>query len=228
VARVGCATLRVISDARGNRHAIRDHCPNYPPDCHFCLSLGGSSKQARREHERQEAIRQFDEEQKREVAEEKAKQLAWRREHPVEETQRPAAAGIDEETEITNLKSSDREALNSAIQRLSIHHVCRAVPGLIEILKSTRDDYIAGIAAQAVVGCKQPVAYPTFVDEFLNRQATPALIFAVGETGSQDDRVYAKLHKLITEPNADTLVSKFAVHAKQQIDIQTQLGAQGH
>ena len=186
-----------------------------------------SSKQARREHECQEAIRQFDEEQKREVAEQEAKQLAWRREHPVEETQRPAAAGIDEETEITNLKSSDREVLNSVIQRLSIHHVCRAVPDLIEILKSTRDDYIAGIAAQAVVGCKQPVTYPTVVDEFLNRQATPALIFAVGETGSQDDRVYAKLHKLIIEPNADALVPKFAVHAKQQIDIQTQLGAQG-
>jgi hypothetical protein len=185
-----------------------------------------SSKQARQEHERQEAIRQFDE-QKREVAEQVAKQLAWRREHPVEETQRPAAAGIDEETEITNLKSSDRDVLNSAIQRLSIHHVCRAVPDLIEILKSTRDDYIAGFAAQAVVGCKQPVTYPTVVGEFLNRQATPALIFAVGETGSQDDRVYAKLHQLITEPNADTLVPKFAIHAKQQIDIQTQLGAQG-
>ena len=113
------------------------------------------------------------------------------------------------------------------IQRLSTHHVCRAVPDLIEILKITRDDYIAGVAAQAVVRCKQAVTYPTVVDEFLNRQATPALIFAVGETGSQDDRVYAKLHKLITVPNADTLVPKFAVHAKQQIDIQTQLGAQG-
>jgi hypothetical protein len=187
-----------------------------------------SSKQARSDHERQETIRQFDEEQKREVAEQEAKQLARGREHPIEETQRPSPEGIDEDTEIANLKSFDHEVLNSAIQRLSIHHVCRAVPDLIEILKSTRDDYIAGIAAQAIVGCKQPVTYPMVVDEFLNRVATPALIFAVGETGSQDDRVYAKLHRLITEPNADSLVPKFAVHAKQQIDIQTQLGAQGH
>ena len=187
-----------------------------------------SSKQARSDHERQEAIRQFDEEQKREVVENEAKQLARGNEHAVEETQRPSPAGIDEDAEIANLKSFDHEVLNSAIQRLSIHHVCRAIPDLIEILKSTRDDYIAGIAAQAIVGCKQPVTYGTVVDEFLNRPATPALIFAVGETGSQDDRVYRKLHKLITEPNPDSLVPKFAVHAKQQIDIQTQLGAQGH
>jgi len=50
----------------------------------------------------------------------------------------------------------------------------------------------------------------------------------VGEMGSQDDRVYAKLHKLITEPNSDPLLRKFAIHAQQQIDSQTQLGVQGH
>jgi hypothetical protein len=66
------------------------------------------------------------------------------------------------------------------------------------------------------------------VEEFLNRSATPALILAVGEMGNQDDRVYAKLHKLITEPNSDPLVAKFAIHAQQQIDSQTQLGVEGH
>jgi len=187
-----------------------------------------SSKQARLDHDHREAIRQFDEEQKRETAEQQAKQMARRREHPVEET-RPTASGVmDEDRELANLKSSDREVLNSAIQTLSIHHVCRAVPDLVDILKSTRDDYIAGIAAEAIVGCKEPATYPSVVEEFLNRSATPALILAVGEMGSQDDRVYAKLHKLITEPNSDPLVPKFAIHAQQQIDSQMQLGGQGH
>jgi len=184
-----------------------------------------SSKQARRDHDRREMIRQFDEEQKRETAEQQAKQMARRREHSVEETRPTSSFGVgDEDTQLANLKSSDREVLNSAIQTLSIHHVCRAVPDLVDILKSTRDDYIAGIAAEAIVACKQPTTYPVVVEEFLSRSATPASILAVGEIGSQDDRVYAKLHKLITEPNSDPLVPKFAIHAQQQIDYQTQLG----
>jgi hypothetical protein len=194
----------------------------------FAYLSGESSKQARRDHDHREAIRQFDEEQKRETSEQQAKQMAWRREHLVEEPGATASGVIDEDTELANLKSSDREVLNSAIQAVSIHHVCRAVPDLVDILKSTRDDYIAGIAAEAIVGCKQSATYPVVVEEFLNRSATPAMILAVGEMGSQDDRVYAKLHKLITEPNSDPLVPKFAIHAQQQIDSQTQLGVQGH
>lgn len=187
-----------------------------------------SSKQARRDHDHREAIRQFDEEQKRETAEQQAKQMARRRENPVEETPPTSSGVIDEDKEIANLKSTDREVLNSAIQALSIHHVCRAVPGFVDVLKGTPDDYIAGIAAEAIAACKQPASYPIVVEEFLNRSATPALILAVGEIGSQDERVYAKMHKLITEPNSDPLIPKFAVHAQQQIDSQTQLGVPGH
>jgi hypothetical protein len=187
-----------------------------------------SARQSRRDHERRETLRQFAEEENRKAAEEQAKQAAWRREHPVEETHRPASAQVNEDAEIANLKSSDREVLNSAIQRISIHHICRAVPDLVEILKNTQNDYIAGISAEAIVGCKVPAAYSTVVDEFLKRPATAAMIFAVGETGSQDDRVYAKLNKLITEPNSDPLILRFASHAKQQIDIQTQSGAPTH
>jgi hypothetical protein len=116
-----------------------------------------SSRQARRDHDHGEAIRKFDEEQKRETSEQQAKQMAWRREHLVQETRVTASGAIDEDTELANLKSSDREVLNSAIQTLSIHHVCRAVPDLVDILKSTRDDYIAGIAAEAIVwGASSP------------------------------------------------------------------------
>jgi hypothetical protein len=186
-----------------------------------------SSRQARREHERQEAIRQFDEEQRREFAEGQARQRPLRGEQSLEKSEWHALDPIDEDVEIANLKSPDRDVLRVAIQRLQLHRICRAVPDLLEILKTTSSDRIAGFAARAITGCKQPSTYPTVVDEFLQRSATPSLILAVGETGSQDDRVYAKLHRLITEPNSDQLVPDSARHATQQIDIQTQLGAPG-
>jgi hypothetical protein len=62
------------------------------------------------------------------------------------------------------------------------------------------NDYIAGIAAQAVVRCKQPVTYPSVVDEFLNRQATPALIFAVSNNGTPLAPSHRKKLLLIHNP----------------------------
>jgi hypothetical protein len=185
---------------------------------------GESTKQSVHDHERKEVVRQFDEEQRREAAEEEARREAWRREHPAPQPEAPKPDPFDEETEVANLKSSDREVLNQAIQRLQFHKVCRVMPELLEIMKTSSDDYIAGIAAGAIVDCKQPETYQAVVDEFLQRPAEPTLIRAVGETGSQDDRVYAKLHKLITEPNPDPLVAHFARHAKWQIDLKTQTG----
>jgi hypothetical protein len=185
-----------------------------------------SSRQVRRDRERQEFIRQFDEQQHREATEAEAGRAAWRLEHPGEQHEARQLEPFNEDAEIANLKSSDREVLNQAIQKLQVHKVCQVVPDLMEIMKTTTDDYIAAISAGAIADCKQPSTYPAIVDEFLQLPAVPALIRAVGETGSQDDRVYAKLHKLITSSNDDPMIPSFARHAKQQIDIMTQTGAQ--
>ena len=185
-----------------------------------------SSKQVKRDRERQEFARQFSEEQRREAADAEKRQAAWKIEHPTEKYEARKSEPFNEDVEVANLKSSDREVLNVTIQKLQIHKVCRVVPDLMEIMKATPDDYLAAISAGAIADCKQPSTYAAIVDQFLQRPPVPAMIRAVGETGSQDDRVYAKLHKLITEPNDDPMIPNFAQHAKQQIDIATQTGAQ--
>ena len=192
----------------------------------FAYLSAESSKQVELDRERKEFRRQFNEQQQREADAAEARQAAWRLEHPVEQHEARKQDSFDEDAEIAHLKSSDREVLNETIQKLQIRKVCRVVPDLLEIMKTTTDDYIAAISASAIADCKQPSTYPLIVDQFLQRPAVPAMIRAVGETGSQDDRVYAKLHKLITEPNDDPMITGFARHAKQQIDIATQTGAQ--
>jgi hypothetical protein len=188
------------------------------------LSVEGS-KQVKRDRERQEFARQFNEDQRREADAEK-RQAASRIEHPIEQYEARKSEPFNEDVEVANLKSSDREVLNVTIQKLQIHKVCRVVPDLMEIMKASTDDYVAAISAGAIADCKQPSTYTAIVEQFLQRPPVPALIRAVGETGSQDDRVYAKLHKLITQPNDDPMIPNFAQHAKQQIDIATQTGAQ--
>ena len=184
-----------------------------------------SSKQVKRDRERRELARQFSEDQRREADEAEKRQVAWKVERP-EQHEARTPESFNEDVEVDNLKSTDREVLNVSIQKLQIHKVCRVVPDLMEIMKTTTDDYIAAISASAIADCKQPSTYAAIVNQFLQRPAVPALIRAVGETGSQDDRVYAKLHQLITEPNDDPMVPNFAQHAKQKIDIATQNGVQ--
>ena len=187
-----------------------------------------SSRQAARERGKQEAILRFMEEQEREDEKLGQERAQWRQEHPEELVHQPepvaTPARIDVDAEIGNLKSSDHDTLNSAIMRLDYAKACRALPDLMEVLRSNSDDYLAGMAAQAITNCKQPETYPVVVEEFLRRTPQSGMLYAVGQTGTQDDRVYARLFKLINEPNPDPDLRRDARRAKQQLDIHLQAG----
>jgi hypothetical protein len=134
-----------------------------------------SSKQAARERQRQEALRQWEKENAEEAAlQRKAPRLA----PAAQEVQANPNYNADED--IDNLRSSDREVVNEAIQRIQSHKACKAVPDLLYLLETSRDDYIAGISAQTIAVCKDRSSYDTIVDQFLRRNDTPSMIDAIG------------------------------------------------
>jgi hypothetical protein len=174
-----------------------------------------SSNQAARERRKQEAIRELD----RKNAEEApameagvASSADW-----AKQKQRD----LDADNAISDLRSSDRDVLNEAIQKIQSYKACKAVPDLRNLLRETRDNHIAGISAQALTVCKDTSTYDTIADQFLARKPELSMIFAIGETGTSDERVFQKLDKLISEPNPeDEDVARFARHAKEQLEMQ--------
>ena len=178
----------------------------------FLLVSLMSSNQAGRERRKQEAIRELDRKNAQDAA--KATGVA-------SEADRAKAAqqNLDVDQAVANLRSSDRDVLNEAIQKIQIYRACKAVPDLMHVLKESSDDYIAGISAQTIALCRDPSTYDTIVDEFLRRNATPSMISAVGEIDTSDERVPEKLDKLIAEPNQDEDVLKFARRARSQFHL---------
>ena len=178
----------------------------------FLLVSLMSSNRAGRERRKQEAIRELDRKNAQDAP--KATGVA-------SEADRAKAAqrNLDVDQAIANLRSSDRDVLNEAIQKIQIYRACKAVPDLMQVLKESSDDYIAGISAQTIALCRDPSTYDTIVDEFLRRNATPSMISAVGEVDTSDERVPEKLDKLIAEPNQDEDVLNFARRVRSQFHL---------
>ena len=130
-----------------------------------------------------------------------------------------AQRDLDTDQAIANLRSSDREVLNEAIQKIQSRRACKAVPDLMDILKESSDDYIAGISAQTIAVCKDPSTYDAIVDQFLRRSATPSMIYAIGDIDTSDQRVPEKLDQLISEPNQDEDVPRFARFVKDKFHL---------
>jgi len=180
-----------------------------------------SSKQAARDRQRQEAIRQWEMENAEEAAlQQKAPRLA----PAVQEVR--ADPNYNADKDIDDLRSSDREVVNEAIQRIQSHRACKAVPDLLYLLETSKDDYIAGISAQTVAVCRDRSAYDTIVDQFLRRDDTPSMIDAIGKIETSDERVPEKLDRLISEPNPDEDVPRFASHVKSQFHLVQNVGHQ--
>jgi hypothetical protein len=181
----------------------------------FILVSVISSNQARRERQKQEAIRELDRKN--------AEQVAWQEREAASVTAASQATQAQRDLEvnedIANLRSSDREVVNQAIQRIQYYRSCKAVPDLVDLLKESPDDYIAGVSAQTIAVCKDRSTYDTIVDQFLRRNATPAMIYAVGEIDTSDERVPEKLDRLISEPNQDAYVPKIARRVKNQFQL---------
>jgi hypothetical protein len=174
-----------------------------------------SSNQAGRERQKQAAIREFD----RKNAEEAPAQKAGVASN--EDRAKQVERDSDADKAIANLGSSDRDVLNEAIQKIQYYRACKAVPELMRLLKESSDDYIAGVSAQTIAVCGDRAAFDTIVDEFLRRKAEPSMIFAVGETGTSDKRVFQKLDKLVSEPNPEyEEVPQLARRVKQQLEMQ--------
>jgi len=171
-----------------------------------------SSNQARREHKKQEAIREFDRKN--------AEEAAASRSRVVSEGDREKQAQKEQDVDqaIANLHSFDRDVLNEAIQKIQYYKACRAVPELMELLLHSSDDYIAGISAQTIALCQDPATYDTIVEQFLSRNATLSMINAIGEIKPSDERVMEKINKLATEPNQDQDVPRFALRVKYQLE----------
>jgi hypothetical protein len=180
-----------------------------------------SSKQAGRDRQRQEALRQLD----RENAEEAARERKVASHVPAAEPP-PADPNYDADEDINDLRSSDREKLNEAIQRIQSHKACKAVPDLLYLLETSSDNYIAGVSAQTIAVCKDRSSYDTIVDQFLRRDATPSMIDAIGKIETSDERVPEKLDKLIAEPNQDQDVPRFAIHVKGEFHLVQNVGHQ--
>jgi hypothetical protein len=181
----------------------------------FILVSVISSNQARRERQKQEAIRELDRKN--------AEQVAWQEREAASVTAASQATQAQRDLEvnedIANLRSLDREVVNQAIQRIQYYRSCKAVPDLVDLLKESPDDYIAGVSAQTIAVCKDRSTYDTIVDQFLRRNATPAMIYAVGEIDTSDERVPEKLDRLISEPNQDAYVPKIARRVKNQFQL---------
>jgi hypothetical protein len=180
-----------------------------------------SSKQAARDRRRQEALRQFE----RENAEEAARERKAPSHVPAVEPP-PADPNYDANEDINSLRSSDREVVNEAIQRIQSHKACKAVPDLLYLLETSKDDYIAGISAQTIAVCRERSAYDTIVDQFLRRDDTPSMIDAIGKIETSDERVPEKLDRLISEPNPDEDVPRFASYVKSQFRLVQNVGHQ--
>jgi hypothetical protein len=181
----------------------------------FILVSVISSNQARRERQKQEAIRELDRKN--------AEQVAWQEREAASVTAASQATQAQRDLEvnedIANLRSLDREVVNQAIQRIQYYRSCKAVPDLVDLLKESPDDYIAGVSAQTIAVCKDRSTYDTIVDQFLRRNATPAMIYAVGEIDTSDERVPEKLDRLISEPNQGAYVPKIARRVKNQFQL---------
>ena len=181
----------------------------------FILVSVISSNQASRERQKQEAIRELDRKN--------AEQVAWQEREAGSVTAASQATQAQRDLEvnedIANLRSSDREVVNQAIQRIQYYRSCKAVPDLVDLLKESPDDYIAGVSAQTIAVCKDRSTYDTIVDQFLRRNATPAMIYAVGEIDTSDERVPEKLDRLISEANQDAYVPKIARRVKNQFQL---------
>ena len=177
----------------------------------FLLVSLMSPNQAGRERRRQEAIRELD----RRNAEEAPAMAAG----VASAAEKQAQRDLDTDRAIANLRSSDREVLNEAIQKIQSRRACKAVPDLMDILKESSDDYIAGISAQTIAVCKDPSTYDAIVDQFLRRSATPSMIYAIGDIDTSDQRVPEKLDQLISEPNQDEDVPRFARFVKDKFHL---------
>jgi hypothetical protein len=181
----------------------------------FVLLSIMSSNQAGRERGKQEAIRELD----RKNAEEAPAQEAGVASKEDRAKQAELNLGVDRA--IANLGSSDRDVLNEAIQKIQFYRACKAVPDLMHLLKESSDDYIAGISAQTIAKCGDRSSFDTIVDQFLRRKAGPAMIYAVGETRTSDERVFQKLDKLVSEPNPEyEEVPQLARRTKEHLEMQ--------
>ena len=184
----------------------------------FLLVSLMSSNQAGRERRRQEAIRELD----RRNAEEAPAMAAGVA--SAADRAKQAQRDLDTDQAIANLRSPDREVLNEAIQKIQSRRACKAVPDLMDILKESSDDYIAGISAQTIAVCKDPSTYDVIVDQFLRRRATPSMIYAIGDIDTSDQRVPEKLDQLISEPNQDEDVPRFARFVKDKFHLAPKKG----
>jgi hypothetical protein len=80
---------------------------------------------------------------------------------------------------------------------------------------------MAGRSAQTVAMCGDRSADDSIVEQFLRRDAEPSMIFAVGETGTSDERVFEKLDQLVSEPNPEyEEVPRLARRRKEQLEMQ--------
>ena len=174
-----------------------------------------SSKQGHREREKQAAILEFD----RKNAEEASLQQAKAASAAAAAYATQAHWDLETEEDIANLRSPDRVVVNEAIQRIQFHKPCKAVPDLMDLLKESRDDYIAGISAQTIAVCGERSTYDTIADQFLRRDATPSMIYAIGNIDTSDERVAEKLDRLISEPNQDEDVPRVARRVRNQFQL---------
>lgn len=173
-----------------------------------------SSNQAERERKKQAAIQELD----RKNAEDPQLNRGVATD---EDRAKQAQRDLDADNAIANLRSSDRDVLNEAIQKIQYYRACKAIPDLMRLLKESPDDYIAGISAQTIAVCNDRSTFDTIVDQFLRRNVTASMIDAIGEIDIYDqrDRVIEKLEKLSTEPNEDEDVPRFARRVKEQIEL---------
>src|SRR5580692_7078410 len=95
----------------------------------FLLVSLMSSNQAGRERRRQEAIRELD----RRNAEEAPAMAAGVA--SAADRAKQAQRDLDTDQAIANLRSSDREVLNEAIQKIQSRRACKAVPDLMDTLR---------------------------------------------------------------------------------------------
>jgi len=153
-----------------------------------------SSNQAGRERQKQAAIETFD---KKQVEDARAMEGGVASK---EDRGKQIQQDLDADKEIANLGSPDREVVNHAIVMIEYYRACKAIPDLMHLLKESPDDYIAGLAAQAIATCYQRATFDTIIEEFLRRDATPVMLDAVGKINTTDPRVIEKLKKLIDEP----------------------------
>lgn len=174
-----------------------------------------SAEQAQRYRKQQAAIQEYERKQA-EDARGMAGGVASK-----EDREKQKQRELEDEKEIANLHSSDRDVLNHAIQVLGIHRVCKAIPDLMVIMKENSEDYMAGISAQAIAECHQRSTYAAIVGEFLRRNATLSMMDAIGKIDIYDkrDQVLEKLGKLSTEPNPDEDIQPWARRIKQQIEL---------